>query len=102
MDEPLEGKPDPLEGKQVQIDYPCSWDYTLIGEDPVRIQAAVDRILSSPDFWGENPRYSLTDSHASGQGKYRSLHLRVDVTDEGERLRLFTALSADDAIRFVI
>lgn len=93
---------DPLDGKKVQIDYPCSWEYTLIGEDPVRIQAAVDRILSSQEFWGANPRYSLIDSRESGGGKYRSLLLRVDVTDEGQRLRLFTALSDDEAIRFVL
>lgn len=93
---------DPLEGKKAHIDYPCSWEYTLIGIDAVRIQAAVDRILSSTEFWGENPRYSLTDSRESGKGKYRSLHLRVDVSDENERLRLFAALREDEAIRFVL
>ena len=83
------------EQRRPEIAYPCTWSYTLIGESSVGMELAVRELLA------ERP-HELRLSHTSPHGKYRSLRLEVDVADEPDRLALFAALAAHDAVRFVI
>ncbi|MFT7461806.1 MAG: putative lipoic acid-binding regulatory protein [Pseudohongiellaceae bacterium] len=78
-----------------EITYPCSWGYRLIGRQSLEVRAAVATIV------GDQP-YELIDSHTSSKGKYHSLGLTLTVSSEAERLSLFSRLSENSDILFVL
>lgn len=80
---------------KAQIDYPCVWQYKLIGADRQALQAAVAAQL------GDAP-YSLSDSRKSGGGKYLSMNLEVSVDDEEQRRSLHLALAGHPAVKMVL
>lgn len=86
---------DPLKGKKPDIQYPCPWDFKVIGPDEPAVRDAVREVL--PDI---DP--TLTVSRKSGSGKYVSLNLTVTVTDEAHRNAIFTALANHPDITMVI
>ena len=85
----------PLADCKVQIDYPCVWQYKLIGMDQQAVRAAVAAHL------GDAP-YSLSDSRKSGAGKYISMNLEVSVDSNEQRLELYQALAEHPAIKVVL
>ncbi len=84
-----------LEGCKPEIDYPCVWQYKIIGQERQTIQAALSQEL------GDAP-YSLSASRSSKTGKYISLNLELTVHDEEERLHLYKVLKADPSIKLVL
>lgn len=82
-------------GCKAQIDYPCVWQYKLIGMDRQAMQAAVSNQL------GDAP-YSLSDSHQSGGGKYLSMNLEVTVENNEQRIELYQTLAGHPAIKVVL
>ena len=81
--------------RKPDIDYPCTWQYTIIAES----RAAIQRVAESAAA-GES--YSLKDSHVSRSGKYVSMHFELTVTSEQQRLELYTLLSADQEIKVIL
>ena len=77
------------------IDYPCMWEYTVIGENPTLIK---DAILSACD----NKIPQITYSHTSSSGKYHSFNATLLVQDEQNRLLIFDNLKLNPAIRMVL
>ena len=78
-----------------KIDYPCAWQYKIIGfsrEDIRRVVAEHVRVEPLP----------LTDSKVSSGGRYVSMNLEITVHSEKERLELYTLLTADPAIKVVL
>jgi putative lipoic acid-binding regulatory protein len=84
-----------LEGCKPEIDYPCVWQYKVIGMERKAVQAALSEKL------GDAP-YSLSESRTSRQGKYISLNLELTVHNEEQRLYLYSALTADPSIKLVL
>lgn len=82
-------------GGKAKIDYPCVWQYKLIGMDRQAVRAAVAVYL------GDAP-YSLSDSRKSGGGKYLSMNLEVMVDNNEQRLELYQALAGHPAIKVVL
>jgi putative lipoic acid-binding regulatory protein len=82
-------------GQRPQIDYPCVWQYKLIGMNRQAVLAAVAVHI------GDAP-YSLSDSRRSGAGKYISMNLEVSVDSEEQRLRWHQMLAADPAVKVVL
>ena len=80
---------------QLKIEYPCSWDYKVIGEDPTLIKDAVNRICAPT-----TP--VLTYSHTSSGGKYHSFNATLIVENQETRLAIFEALKQDPAIKMVL
>lgn len=80
---------------QVEIPYPCSWTYTVIGPDRAGMEMAV------ADVVGE-VKYALAFSHVSSAGKYCSLKLELVVETEEHRTGLFHALRNHPAIKAVL
>lgn len=80
---------------KLQLDYPCSWEYKIIGADEDAVRDAVAEILGETD-------YDLTLSNTSRRGKYTSLLLELTVVDEAHRLGLFESLRAHEAIIMVL
>ncbi len=77
------------------IDYPCQWIYKVIGHDESQLRQLIAELVGDRD-------HDLSLSRRSTKGKYTSLRLELTVTDEADRLRLFTALSNHPAVRVVM
>ena len=82
-------------GCRPQIDYPCRWQYRIIGEDRTAMLAA---IAAQVDV----AACVIDDANTSSSGRYLSLNLEITVNDEPERLHLYQALSGHPAIRMVL
>lgn len=78
-----------------KIEYPCRWQYKIIGESRTEIRRVVQQLVL------ERP-LTLTDSHVSSGGRYVSMNLEVTVYDDGERLELYRLLADDPAVRVVL
>ena len=86
-----------------QIDYPCRWEYKIIGTDEGAVREAVKACLPEALNQGSGDRpYELGFSRASNQGKYVSLVLAVEVQDGKERNTLFQVLGDRPEIKMVI
>ncbi len=86
-----------------EIEYPCPWDYKIIGtcEDAMRsaVQLCLDKSL---DRATGDREFELGTSRTSNGGKYVSLRLNLMVMDETERNGIFTSLAGHPEIRIVI
>ena len=80
---------------RAEIDYPCVWQYKIIGMDRKAIEAAVAGLL------GDSP-YSLSISKKSGAGKYLSMNLEVTVINDEQRQALYQALAGHPEIKAVL
>ncbi|HKJ63946.1 MAG TPA: DUF493 domain-containing protein [Desulfopila sp.] len=84
----------PLSGKP-EIEYPCVWQYKVIGEDCTRLEEAVEEICAPVPV-------DLSYSHSSSKGKYHSFNAEIEVQDEEARLSIYRALHNHPAIKFVL
>lgn len=78
-----------------QIDYPCPWEYRIIGQDVAKLRQAVASVLGTR-------AYSIRPSHESSSGKYVSLSVEIVVPDEAYRLSTFESLRSHADIRMVL
>lgn len=85
----------PQDSCKPKIDYPCSWQYKIIGEGREEIRRVVAKSLQGKPF-------TLTDSHVSSRGRYVSMNLELIVEDEEQRLKLYRVLSASPAVKVVL
>jgi hypothetical protein len=81
--------------KKPEITYPCTWQYTIIGDDKHRIMEAIAEICAPVPV-------VITFSHSSSSGKYHSYNAEIEVRDEKARLGLYTALQHHPAIKVVL
>ena len=81
--------------KKPEIDYPCLWEYKVIGENQDLTKEAL-RTACSP----KEP--TITYSHTSSGGKYHSFSATVHVEDEKSRVSIFEKLHHHTAIKMVI
>ena len=80
---------------KVDIEYPCTWSYKVIGIDAEAMQNAVETVLGAQ-------RYLLSHSRQSSGGKYVSLHLETVVESEESRNAIFQLLKDHAAVRMVL
>jgi putative lipoic acid-binding regulatory protein len=80
---------------RAKIDYPCLWQYKVIGMKRSAVLAAVSEHL------GDAP-YSLSDSRTSSGGKYISMSLELTVYSDYHRLRLYQVLGDHPDIKVVL
>jgi putative lipoic acid-binding regulatory protein len=78
-----------------KIDYPCVWQYKVIGMERETVCTAISEHL------GDAP-YSLADSRTSSGGKYVSVNLEVTVYSDYHRLRLYQVLGDHPDIKVVL
>jgi len=77
------------------IEYPCWWDYTLIGPDEENLRLAIGELARGRE-------HRVAFSKLSAQKRYASLHVDIWVTAEEDRNRLFQAFQAHPAVKIVI
>jgi len=78
-----------------KIDYPCQWQFRLIGPDAQRLRAVIAEVF------GERP-HSVRDGHTSSGGKYCSVEASAEVASEQDRDDRFAALSAAEGVLTVL
>jgi putative lipoic acid-binding regulatory protein len=78
-----------------KIDYPCEWEYRLIGLDEEELRKAVSEIIKTK-------QYTLSFSNISKEGKYISLSLKTIVITEEERNNIYVSLRKHPAVKSVI
>ncbi|MFA6282101.1 MAG: DUF493 domain-containing protein [Candidatus Omnitrophota bacterium] len=81
--------------EKLKIEYPCEWEYRIIGVNEESLRLAVIEIIGSKV-------HNLSFSNKSKTGKYISLILKTTVTSEEERKNIYLALRKSPAIRSVI
>jgi putative lipoic acid-binding regulatory protein len=79
--------------EKVEIEYPCHWEYTIIGTDREKMKKAVAECL-------DNQNCEVRDSKQ--HGKYFSQKFKAYVESEEERNRLFSKLQKHRDIKFVL
>ena len=77
-----------------EITYPCDWQYKVIGEDPTAITRAITTICPGT--------ISISPSKTSTSGKYCSLNVEIEVTDEASRLAVYQNLKNHIAVKVVL
>ena len=78
-----------------KIDYPCHWQYTVIGEDKEAIEEAVYLCCGGKEI-------TFTYSHTSSGGKYHSFKVELNVKNEEDRLSIYNLLNNHAATKVVI
>ncbi len=81
--------------KKLEIEYPTSWGYRIIGSDEAALRAAAETVMRHMDF-------QINAGHESSGGSYVSLHIKAVIWSEEQRLEKFWALANHDAVKFVI
>jgi hypothetical protein len=81
--------------RKPDINYPCNWDYKIIGTDLDQMIEAIELIVEGMD-------YKISSSNVSAQGNYFSLNLTVFVNSEIIRDIIFSKLVESKFIKFVL
>ncbi len=81
--------------KKLELEYPCSWRYKLIGHEKEAIEKAIRDVILERE-------HDLEHSNASKSGKYVSMNLDLVVTNEDERQFIYEALKAHQNIKMVL
>ncbi|HOO76287.1 MAG TPA: DUF493 domain-containing protein [bacterium] len=77
------------------IEYPCRWGYTLIGENRDTLCRAARAAAGGRECF-------LSPGRRSSGGKYCSCYLELDVGTEAERSEIYERLQADPAVRVIL
>ncbi len=77
------------------IQYPCRWDYKIIGPDGERIRSVIAATVTDAD-------HTVADSRRSRSGKYCSVELTVMVRDEAHRNHIFVTLRGHPDVIMVL
>lgn len=80
---------------KAKIDYPCPWQYKIIGTSATAITRLVAEHVQEKDC-------VLTRSNVSSGGRYISMSLELTVQSEERRLELYRLLAADVTVKVVL
>jgi putative lipoic acid-binding regulatory protein len=78
-----------------RIDYPCIWQYKIIGESFMAIRKVVEGAVADKYF-------TLTESNVSSSGRYVSMSLELTVHNDEQRLELYRIFAASQEIKVVL
>ncbi|MEM7309174.1 MAG: DUF493 domain-containing protein [Planctomycetota bacterium] len=84
-----------MDPSELDLSYPCRWDYKVIGRDEQRIRAAVAEVL------GSEP-HELEASNRSAGGRYLSFRVSVELRDDAQRTRIFAGLRDHADVVYVL
>ena len=80
---------------KLEIEYPCKWDYKIIGGSQDLVREAVVEVIGDVD-------HTLDISNISNTGKYCSLRLEITVVGDEHRTSVYKALAAHPSIKMVL
>ncbi|MBN1380429.1 MAG: DUF493 domain-containing protein [Deltaproteobacteria bacterium] len=79
----------------LELEYPCSWVYKIIGTDIGQMRQAVAEIMG-------DCRYTITHSRSSKTDKYHCLNVDLRVESAAQRLGLYRTLQSHQAVKLVL
>ena len=77
------------------IEYPCDWEYKIIGVDKIKLEACISEVMGERD-------YSIRAGNSSSKGKFHSLNAKCEVSSEEERNNIFKVFQEHVAVKMVI
>jgi len=86
---------DKLQGKQLELEYPCNWCYKVIASEKEALQNAIKDVINERE-------HKLTDSNSSKTGKYISMNLDLLVHNEDDRKFIYDALKKHQDVKMVL
>ncbi|SFV75172.1 Proposed lipoate regulatory protein YbeD [hydrothermal vent metagenome] len=81
--------------EKLELTYPTSWTYKLIGADKENITSAVKDVILEKE-------HTLKHSNKSKSGKYVSMNLEIIVSSDDERNFIYESLKAHSNIKMVL
>ncbi len=81
--------------QKLELEYPCDWRYKVIGEERLKLEAAIREVILERE-------HRLGHSNASKGGKYVSLNLDLLVHNEDDRQFIYEALKAHQHVKMVL
>ena len=81
--------------RKLELEYPCSWKYKIVGEERKKLEAAIHSVILER-------AHTLAHSNTSKTGKYISLNLDLIVHNEDDRTFIFEALKAHQDVKMVL
>lgn len=87
--------PRSLEDEKIELQYPCVWEYRVIGEALNTLKLAVEEVFSGRKF-------NFVESNTSKGGKYHSAIVETEVESESVRQELYENLKAHASIKIVL
>ena len=81
--------------KKPNIEYPCNWDYKVIGTN-------VDEMIKAIEQVAVGMEYKISSSNVSSKGNYFSLGLQVYVSSEVIRDIIFAKLKDNEFVKMVL
>lgn len=81
--------------EKLELTYPCSWSYKLIGYEKEAMQKAIHDVIIERE-------HKLKHSNVSKTGKYISLNLELLVHNEDDRNFIYQALKEHQNIKMVL
>ena len=86
---------DKLEGKQLELVYPCNWCYKVIASEEETLKQAISDVIKERE-------HKISPSNSSKTGKYISMNLDLLVHNEDDRTFIFDALKKHQDIKMVL
>ncbi|MEN8258642.1 MAG: DUF493 domain-containing protein [Thermodesulfobacteriota bacterium] len=84
-----------LTNKKPEIDYPCLWQYKVIGTAKHEILEAISSVIGEME-------HSISESKSSSKGKYLSINLEIMVDSEDMRNLIFKKLQSHPNLKMII
>lgn len=81
--------------EKLELVYPCSWTYKVIGYEKEALQKAIRDVLDERE-------HKLTHSNASKSGKYVSMNLDMLIHNDEDRTFIFEALKNHQNVKMVL
>ncbi len=81
--------------KKLELEYPCTWSYKLIGHEKEAIEKAIHDVILARE-------HKLNHSNKSKTGKYVSMNLDLLIQNEDERNFIYEALKKHQNIKMVL
>lgn len=81
--------------QRLQVEYPCTWRYKVIGTDEGSLQRAIMEVT-------EGTSITFERSHTSSAGRYLSFNVDVVVHSDEQRTGLYESLRSHSAVRTVL
>jgi len=84
-----------LKDKKLELQYPCTWCYKVIGTEQKAMQNAIHEVILERE-------HTLTHSNNSKSGKYISLNLELLVHNDDDRNFIYDAIKNHKNIKMVL
>lgn len=85
----------PVCHRKPDIEYPCTWEYRVIGSDEQKITTVITNVCAP------HPA-EITRANLSARGTYVSLNVKIVVENEAVRTAIFEQLQNHDAVKMVL